>query len=105
MKFATFSGANMGVTLETCVMNSPTQDLITSATPADDCADGTLALGTSDTFGEDVTYAAGEVRQPARGGATNQRGRGSNISFKRQIDPEAQWTYLEGVDHINGEGK
>jgi hypothetical protein len=105
MKFATFSGANMGVTLETCVMNSPTQDLITLATPADDCAVGTLAMGTADSFDEAVTYAAGEPRQPARGGATNQRGRGSNISFKRQIDPEATWTYIEGVDHINGEGK
>ena len=104
-KFATFSGANMAVQIETDVLDSPTQDLITDAMPIDDCSAGTLTLGTASSPDQSLTWGTPAARETRRSGTTMQRGRGSQIGFRRLIPAGSQWASITGVDHINGAGK
>lgn len=97
-KYATFSGASQAATLETCIINSPVTGLVGWATPIDDCPDGTLALGVSETLAESIGYKTGTAKVSA--GRTPQRGRGMNLQFKRVIPAGSTWSYANGVDHV-----
>jgi len=99
LTYASFSGEAQAATIETSTSNSPVTALITWATPIDDCFGGTLAMRVTDSL-DDVTtdYNDGEFK--VSGGRTPQRGRGLNLSFKREIPAGRIWTYAKGVDHI-----
>jgi len=98
-KYATFTGSNMAVTLETRPTNNPVPGLINRATPIDDAMGGTLQLGVSDRLDAALTWKTGEAKQTS--GSVALRGRGKNIAFRRNIPAGATWTYVNGVDHLN----
>lgn len=98
-KYATFTGANMAVTLTTRPVNNPVPGLINRATPIDDANAGTLQIGVSDRLDAALTWKAGEAKQPS--GTVALRGRGKNIAFRRNVPAGAAWTYINGVDHLN----
>jgi hypothetical protein len=98
LTYATFSGDAQAATIETATGNSPVTTLISWATPIDDAAGGTLAIGVSDSLDESLTWKTGAAK--VSGGRTAQRGRGLNLAFRREIPAGATWTYAKGVDHI-----
>lgn len=98
-KYATFSGTPMAATLETCVMNSGTNDIMNRATPIDDSPDGTLQIGTSANLTVDLTWKAGVARQSGSG-TVPLRARGNNIAFRRNITAGSDWTFANGVEHL-----
>lgn len=97
-KFGTFAGGAMAAMLQTATSNSPVSGLIGRATPIDDAADGTLALGVKDDLADDITWKAGAAK--GRAGRVPLRGRGMNIAFRRSIPANASWTVAKGVDHV-----
>ena len=98
LKYAAFSGGAQAATIRTSTSNSPVTTLIGWATPIDDAAGGTLAMGVSDSLDADLTWKAGAAKVSA--GRTPQRGRGLNLAFERSIPINETWTYAKGVDHI-----
>lgn len=99
-RFGIFSGAPQAATLQTSVNNSPVTGLIGHATPIDDCASGTLELGVKDQPSDTITWKTGQTK--GRAGRVPLRGRGMNISFRRNIPAGASWTYARGIDHVEG---
>lgn len=103
-KYATFSGTAMAATLETSVMNSGTFDIINRATPIDDCPEGTLQIGVSNSLDDTLTWKTGVAKRD-RNGSVPLRARGANMAFRRNLP--AGWTgsFVNGVDHIKaGQG-
>ena len=97
-KFGSFAGGAMAATIQSATSNSPVTGLIGWATPIDDAAGGTLALGVKDGLADDITWKPGAAK--GRAGRVRLRGRGMNIAFKRSIPANATWTVAKGVDHV-----
>lgn len=99
-QFGLFTGTNAAATLTSHVRNSPVTGIINWATPIDDCATGTLEIGTKDTLDGTVTFSSSGSK--VRNGATPQRARGMNTQFRRNFPAGATWSYARGVDHVRG---
>lgn len=102
LSFGTFSGEAQAATIETSISNSPISTLISRATPIDDAAGGTLALGVTDRLDTSLEWKPGEAKSAS--GSTPQRGRGKNSAWRRSIPAGEAWTYAKGVDHIQFSG-
>lgn len=101
-KYGSFSGAYMAATLETAVSDSPVSTLISTATPKDDSADGTLQLGVRTSMSDSTTWKTGNAKQAS--GRVPLRGRGKYIAFRRNIPAGSTWTSAKGVDFIQSAG-
>jgi hypothetical protein len=95
-KYATFSGTPMAATLETCVFDSPTHDLINWIVGEDDNAGGTLQVGVADALSTSVTFDTA-VSRGARTGRFGVRARGSSMAFRRNMSAGDTWTFANGV--------
>lgn len=102
LKFATFSGANALGTITTSTQNSPISTLMAWATPIDDCATSTLALGVSNQLSDALTWKDADTKRSA--GQVPIRGRGMNIAFTYAAPAGAVWSFAYGVDHIKASG-
>lgn len=98
LKYATFSGANQAGTLLTSTQNSPVTTLIGWATGIDDCATGTLEIGTSEALSDALVFEDAAAKVSA--GKFPLRARGHNIAFRYNLPAAATWTYAKGIDHI-----
>ena len=97
-KYATFTGANMAVTLETCQVNNPVTGLVSHVTPVDDADAGTLQVGVSDRMDVELTFKAGEAKRDS--GRCPARARGKSIGFRRNIPAGTTFSYIIGVKDI-----
>jgi len=97
-KFATFTGTNMAVTLESAPTESGVTGIVSRATPIDDADAGTLQLGVADRLDAALTWKAGETKRDS--GRVPLRGRGKVIAFRRNVTAGTSFTYINGVDHI-----
>ena len=97
-KFATFSGANMAITLEGRRIVSPSTGLISRATPVDDFALGTVQIGVANTLDSDLTFKAGVTKSSS--GRVSLRARGMNVAFRRNVPAGGTGTYVNGIDFI-----
>lgn len=95
-KFATFSGTPMAATLETCVFDSPTHDLINFIVGEDDNSGGTLQVGVSDVLSTSPTFDTA-VSRGSRTGRFAVRARGSSMAFRRNMSAGDTWTFANGV--------
>lgn len=98
LKYATFSGAAAAASIRTSTQNSPVTALIGWATPIDDCATSTLAIGVADALSDAITWKTAQSK--GRAGRTPQRARGLNLAMEWSSPASATWTYVYGVDHI-----
>ena len=99
-KFATFTGTNMAVTLEGQPVESGVTGLITRATPIDDANAGTLQIGVSDRLDTALTWKSGEAKGAS--GTVPLRARGKVMAYRRNIPAGTDFTYVNGVDHVQG---
>jgi hypothetical protein len=98
LKYATFSGTAAVALITTSTQNSPVSNLISWATPIDDCATSQLALGVANALSDAVTWKSPASK--VSGGRTPQRGRGLNNAWEWTAPAGATWSYVHGVDHI-----
>jgi hypothetical protein len=97
-KFATFSGGNMAATLRTCRLNGPGLRHYSWATPIDDAADSTLRVGVADSPAASITWK--EAKSKVRRGRVPLRAEGMNAQFELSIPLGSNWTFANGLDHI-----
>jgi len=98
LKFGTFSDSNQAAVLATSTTNSPVTGRIGWATPIDDAAGGTLALGVKDQPSDAITWKTAAAK--GRAGRVPLRGRGTNVAFRYTIPAGEDWSYARGIDHI-----
>lgn len=98
LKYATFTGPHMAVTIEMAEANGSISGLVTSATPIDDAETGTLQIGVKDRLNNDLTWKTGQSKTAS--GRVPLRARGKNVAFRRNIPAGATWTYANGIDHV-----
>jgi hypothetical protein len=98
-KFATFSGLNMAVEIETALLNSPVTGILNRMTPITDAPNNTIAVHASDLLETDPTWGTANGRE--RDGSITARARGLNMAFRQVIPEEETWTYTLGIDHFN----
>lgn len=99
LKFASFTGTNMAVTLETGVIAQPATLLFRWATPDDDADGGTLQVGVSDRRDVALTWKSGNSRTDS--GRVEMRARGKLFAFRRNIPAGTSWTYVNGVEDLD----
>lgn len=97
-KFSTFTGTNMAVTLEGQPIESPVTGLINRATPIDDANAGALQIGVADRLDTALTWKAGAAKGAS--GTVPLRARGKVLAFRRNVTAGTDFTYVNGVDHI-----
>jgi hypothetical protein len=96
-KFATFSGSAMAATLQSYTATSPSNLLITKATPISDNANSTLQVGVRYRLSDAVTWKAPVGRQ--RSGIVPLRGSGLDIAFQENHNAGDDWSYANGIDY------
>lgn len=94
-KFATFTGSNMAVLMQSAIQSGEREEVIRWARPVSDAA-STLAVGTTPSLATGLTWNTAASK--GSHGWTQQRVRGRNVAFMETIAAGTSWTFTNGVE-------
>lgn len=98
LKYATFSGTAMAMTVQASPVMQDQRALVNEATSISDDADVAMTIGVQERLSDAVTWK-GPYAPSTRSGRTKTRASGRLLTFKSTHAAGATWTYDNGVDY------
>lgn len=103
LKFSSFSGLPMAVTLETAKADLGSSRLFNRIALIGDGADATLQLGVADRLQDEITWK--DAASLTASGTFPVRGRGRVVQYRLKRAAGDSWTSTGGLDFPNGFGR